>query len=567
MRLGLATLLLVAGGEAAATTFIPSGGGYVATRGALTRRVVQLGPDLGVTVLAGYPQVEGFPGDHTTVGFLFSNAGEQRDVRIEVRDVCTAVRHVVVPAEEERAVFLYLPPTLADSVSAVLRSGPHRADITIDVTHARESFTRAFGVLGGYEAGAPSGWLPLGVIDAYLPDDWRGLSGFAAIGTRHADLLAHEKWRPVLSEWIAMGGVLLVETPAWMRHDKMFGELPLERRENVEVRDDVAFVVHSGLGAIAYLHPRTARVIRDHPLYSLGLTTPHVTAHDNRASAVSEFVSRTLTDVITPPYAGLLTILTLFVLLVGPAGWIYWMRFRRRPFVYLTWTIAGSTLFCGAVIVADILSEGRIPVGSARSVRLVDHRANVELEFEEAAVWPPLRMNNDLAAPVDASLFVARDHVDADQPDCSIDVAQRTQVHTNVLPVRSGRLVGMRRVARPRGRLAITPAGHALQAENHLEEDLESLFVWHDDTLYRFDALERGERATGRKMIDASHLPEVPGGFVTGPAAMVMAEIVSGGRGERRFVAKVSRAGTASRLLASGLRELDAPAHYVAGLY
>lgn len=108
------------------------------------------------------------------------------------------------------------------------------------------------------------------------------------------------------------------------------------------------------------------------------------------------------------PVGGLLLLLTLFTLLIGPANIILLARRKRR--LWLFWTVpALSALACLLVIVCSLLAEGRHPILSLQALTLLDEEAHEAVSLGVAGFYHPLSSGKGLRTAADVEVTPLRD--------------------------------------------------------------------------------------------------------------------------------------------------------------
>jgi hypothetical protein len=469
---------------------------------------------------------------------------------------CALETEVDLPAHATRNFNFVLPSTPLEAtavVSGTLQAGAAGAGI---LSAASDHDGRVFATLGAPDTGD---WTPKLRIDpGAMPTDWRALGSVSVLAVDAALLRDHLEWSTTLTDWMLMGGGLVVAVEQldpgvdWLETLPLRG--PLQTWSTGDEQIEPLGTRPVGLGTLAVAAGddlrRDARRVFTVAMPRM-LRSPSLSAERARAE---------LAPFTRPPYGSLAALLVLFVLLVGPAGWLYWIRRRGRPFVYLAWSMAGALLFSGSIACAS-LYMGISPLGSARSLRVLDQRAGVELDFHQASVFPPMDATATVRAPSNASVAVV---APGPPTGCRMRVASDVQSFEGLLAVRDGNIVDARWIAPTRGSLEARWDGDVLLVANHLGVDLNRVVVAQGDDRFVIDLLPDGAVAPAQRD-QYAEVVDGAGSASVLPLAELSRQFAQGRYSRDWFVADAAPTGNEHPLLAWGLREVGTGAHFILG--
>ena len=226
-------------------------------------------------------------------------------------------------------------------------------------------------------------------------DHWLAFTPFEAILVMRADFMAMPPvTQAALWNWVNAGGSLVV-----------FGDIPIPAPWNANVSHphpgssdarSGTRLFHVGFGqcvlfasaATASLSPLQVRFLRDLGRSS-GSAWPQ-TADMNAANAAFPVIAD-----LQIPVRGLVAIMLLFILVVGPLNLFVLARTNRR--IWALWTIpAISAVTCLLVFGWSLLSEGITPHARIEGVTLLDQHSHRATTLGATAFYAPLTPGDGL---------------------------------------------------------------------------------------------------------------------------------------------------------------------------
>lgn len=531
---------------------------------------LEFDPQLRVRIFSGYPRVVHGAYGPTTIGVEVHNKGAERSMRIEISGGLRTQRNVRVPARDQLKTFFYLPSDssyMALDVTVIDTSSGERRDATaMAELSGRETVARLGPISTAFNVGEPLSLV--GSLDNYMPDDWLGLSGIRLIIVEHEFAARGELDWKVLLDWVAMGGVLVIATPKeaasearpWPKAPAFAGEERLTASGSLQ---------RVGFGAIARVTPDRIADLGSDYLSQLSLCSEcRWNVADEFANNPQGAARERLGATVRGPDALMFGTLSLFVLLTGPLGWLYFIRRRDRPLRYVAFALCSALLFSGGVLAQDLAVNGWTPKAAVSSVIFIDQRAGVELGFEDAALHAPTLSGTELRGPLGVQLIPSWSR----RPDTELRFEATQQILARGIGVRERGMVAARWLMPQRGRLEVEASGGALFVENQLGVDLQRLVVWHDGAAYQLPELGRGRRAQVTRSAQGEPNIRSPGlhqsGFVKSAVPLFDA-LMGDAFGKEVFVAEYSWSPALSRMLGPAVRPIasERPTHLIAGVY
>jgi hypothetical protein len=538
-----------------------------------------LGRDLDCKLLHGYPLDQRAYYGPLTIGLAIRNRGGERSVRVQISGAVNTERTLRVPAHDQVRTFFYLPSRFeyysesADVRVTDLATGRAK-ELHADSRETREQGVARLGPLAT-ALNVSSPWTFSGALDAHLPDDWRGLSGLRAIVVEHAYAQAHPPDWNVLTDWVAMGGTLIIATPQselaepapWTASNTparlAFAAPPIETASGVLQR--------VGLGTIARVLPGELATFDGGFLARIGACTScgwsvnssDVTPYSNGNSARAR-----LKNAVHGPSWRLFALLSLFAFAVGPGGWIAFVSRRGRPLRYVAFTL-GAALAASLIVVSNDLIENGIHARCAASSAIfVDQRTDTEIGIEDVAMYAPTRSGTGLRVPLAVHLLLPPSNDSRELLQVAFD-AEHMRVQS-ALPLRQRRVVAARWLQPARKRLEVQQSQGQLWVENQLGYDLSSLVLWHDGAVYHVSKLARGARAQAAAI--SAHeatlrLPAPATAPAVASAAALVRSLSAGDFGQNRFAATYAWAPAQSMLIAPETVPVPGSDHVIAGVY
>jgi hypothetical protein len=538
-----------------------------------------LGRDLEAKLLHGYPLDANAYYGPFTIGLQLRNRGGERSVRIQINGTVNTERTLRVPAHDQVRTFFYLPSNFAYySENAQLTVTDLATGRSKEIgAGSSETSAAAVARLGPISTALnnSSPWTFFGALDAHMPDDWRGLAGLRAIVVEHGYAMAHAPDWKVLLDWVAMGGLLLVATPAgelgepapWSTGDARaeiaFAAPPVETSGGVMQR--------VGLGTVARVLPEQLATMDAGFVARIGACTScgwSVNSSDTTAYASSNSARARLKGAVHGPSWRLFSLLSLFVFAVGPGGWLAFVSRRGRPLRYVAFTL-GAALAASLIVISDDLIENGIRARcAANSLILVDQRTDTEIGVEDVAMYAPASRGTGLHVPLGVHMLLPRSSDFRDTLQVTVD-ADRMHVQ-GALPLRQRRVVAGRWLQPARKRLEVQASGGELWVENQLGYDLSSLVLWHGSDAYRVPKLVRGARARAESIAPqeaAARLPAAASAPAVISASALVRSIAAGDFGQNRFAATYAWAPAQSTLIAADTLPVPGNDHVIAGVY
>jgi hypothetical protein len=532
--------------------------------------------DLDVRIYQGFPVTRHSYHGPMVFGLQLRNRGGERSVRVDVSHPTALSRTLRVPAGERVRAFFALPARAAYGMAAVFdltdsRSGKRRRLTANSEFQSDEPLARLGAITTAFNVDKP--FVFIGALDGRMPDDARALSGVRVIVVEHAYAVAHADeidWKPVL-EWVAMGGVLLVSTPAsdWQAPPPWGERLPFARIVRVT---EAGLVQEVGYGAIARVFPERLATVSGSFLGDLGVCESCRWSVDEREvdeNIPLKYAHDRLRTMVARPGWGLFGVLLLFATAVGPVGWSWLIRRRGLPLHYLGFVVATAALFSIAVLGHDLIENGIDAKCAARSLVLLDQRTGVELGVEDAALYAPTSRGTRLRVKPGALLLLPSSTAGTDiKPE--LELAQGFEWLANAVPVRQRELVATRWLSAQRGGLELEQRADGLWIENQTGRELASLVLWRDGASYRVSKLARGARERGEpcdaKQAEVSSI-NPPYNTVVGHGDPLAEAIVAGELGGNRWIASYAWSPESSALVGPGVAPRPGREHVIAGVF
>lgn len=538
-----------------------------------------LGRDLDCKLLHGYPLEQHTYYNPFTIGVVIRNRGGERSVRVQISGSMNTERTLRVPAHDQVRTFFYLPARFdyysqnADVRVTDLATGRSK-ELSAESRETRDQSVARLGPLStALNVSTP--WTFSGALDAHMPDDWRGLAGLSAIVVENAYAQARPPDWNVLLDWVAMGGALIVATPAselaepapWTASSTparlAFAAPPVETTSGV--------VQRVGLGTVARVLPAELATFDAGFLARIGACTScgwNVNSSEATPYANGNSARARLKNAVHGPSWRLFSLLSLFAFAVGPAGWIAFVSRRGRPLRYVAFTL-GAAVVASAIVVSDDLIENGIRARcAATSAIFVDQRTDAEIGVEDVVMYAPTRGSTSLRVPLSVHLLFPPTSDYRETMQVELD-AEYMRVQ-DALPLRQRRVIAARWLRPARKRLEVRAEGGKLWVENQLGHDLSSLVLWHEGAAYRVAKLARGERVqpeaiSAPKARDELPPPGTAPGIISGYA--FVRAIAAGDFGQNRFAARYAWTPAQSMLVPADTLPLPGDDHVIAGVY
>jgi hypothetical protein len=536
----------------------------------------RLARDLDVKVLHGYPLTRhGYYGP-LAFGVELRNRGGERQVSIDIARPTRMSRSLRVPAGERVRTFFALPVRTSYGSAATMQisdsASGHSRDVVAEGAYSTEEPLARLGPIST-ALNVDKPWTLVGALDGRMPDDWRALSGVRAIVVEHGYAVAHvSDWR-VLMDWVAMGGVLLVSTPAASMGERTPwpAQLPFARNAR---ETEAGLVQQIGYGAIVRLFPeRLASLSGTSFLADIGVCEEcrwSVSEESLQSDQPHRSALGRLQGYVAEPGWGLFGVLLLFASAVGPVGWIWLVKRRGAPLAYLAFVIANASVFSLTVLGHDLLENGITAKAVARSLVLIDQRSGNELGSEDAALYAPTGRGTRLRLPATGlALLPGASMIFDDQP-MQVELADDRQLIAGGVPVRRRELAAVRWLRAQRGGLELEPKADGLWVENQTGFDLRGLVLWRGKASYRIAAIARGGRARAQPLgaeLARSSAPSAPSDAVVGSAAPLARAIIAGELGDDRYVASYAWSPAVSALVDERVNSVSAGQHVLAGVF
>ncbi|MEY4575650.1 MAG: hypothetical protein RL701_353, partial [Pseudomonadota bacterium] len=391
-----------------------------------------------------------------------------------------------------------------------------------------------------------------------------------------------QRWRtsfPVLKDWVVAGGLLIIATTQQELAQPSGFDLPLEFAQAAR-ETEAGMTQHVGLGAIARVFPERLALLDSEFRNKLGLGENHegqgagytLPAGYSDFEALSRTASERLAKAVHTQVGLQFSLLTCFALLVGPFGYLYFVRRKARPLRYVGFVASAAVCFSLAVIVADVFANGVHVKASLRSAILIDQRVDRELGFEDAALFDPTGFGVELQ-PLAAGQWLLPLH-STSEPSTGLvlePTGERMRIR-HAVPPREPRWLGVRWLGRASGRLIVAAdGGHGIAVENQLGRELRSLTVVHDGVLYTAGALARGQRVQLQPYAESEHehwtAPPVPESPLLTPARALIAALQAGALSERHYVAQAAWTAETSSLIQDTPELVSRPELLITGVY
>ena len=536
---------------------------------------LRLAPDLDVKVLHGYPITRhGYQGP-LVFGVELRNRGPERSVQIEVKHPTRLLRTLRVPARERTRAFFTLPARADYGISALFdvsdsRSGKRRALSAAAEFHTDEPVARLGPITSAFNVDKP--FILIGALDGRMPDEARALSGVRVIVVEHAYAAAHVRdWR-VLLEWVTLGGVLVVSTPAEQSAEPPpWGEhLPFARPERGTQHGVVQEVGHGAIARVvpARLATMSASFLRDIDVCEDCRWSVHES--EVNENAPYKQAHQRLRGVVVRPGWGLLGVLALFATAVGPFGWIWLVKRRGWPLRYLGFVLGTALLFSLAVLGHDLIENGIDAKCVARSLVLLDQRNKLELGIEDAALYAPTGRGTRLRLQPGALVLLPTAAFGLELPKPELELSAEREWLEHAVLVRQREIVATRWLVPARGGLEIASAADGLWIENQSGRDLSSLVLWSEGKSFHVPKLARGERARGEPIESRraeALTPALPKESIVGNGATLAKALIDGELGSNRYVARYGWSTASSSLLGDGVAARPGLQHVIAGVF
>lgn len=540
-------------------------------RADFTSELAGVGPGLRVTLRDGYPRsIDPYSGT-TTFGLELENLGAEREVELVAGGDISARRLLRLPAHERMRVFYYAPIRMGSNTLTVIDKATGAArELHIGASVESNLQLGRLGTLStAFNVDTP--WSMAGSLDSHFPDDWRGLAGVHAIVVEHEHLLARRALWPVLHDWMVMGGQLAVLSTPEQLATPVPVDLPAAFISPVK-ETWFGLSQRVGLGVITRVHPeklvQVSTAFRDNVCADekCGFV---MDAGSVRPDAIAEEAVKRMEGAIHRPVQALFAVLACFALVVGPFGHTYFVRRRRQPLRYVAFAAGTAVSFSAAAITADLLGNGVETKASVRALLLIDQRADRELGVEDMVLYEPTGLGFDLQPLAAAQLFTPSQNWRESLDSLQFEPAGKRLRVRQAVPPREPRSLGARWLSEASGRLVTAAEGGGLAVENQLGRDLSSLVIWHEGALYTLGALKRGQRAqavpVAASMPDVE--PRVPSSLITNVYRNLVGDVLSGKRGQNRYLAQATWNAELSGITTSPL-ELAQPAELlIAGVY
>jgi hypothetical protein len=493
-----------------------------------------------------------------------NRSSQARSLVIGLKGIVSTTESALLPAGEERELFVVLPAEEDSYYFTVTIDVPQTSEHIEKVSY-RERNNYAFGRLGNihFALNATAPWHDVGQLELLIDSAPQSLVGLRALVIDIDSLTPDWKYKDAVVDWLIQGGTLLLAVdPENPEHDRdLFSGAAFAAPVTTTERG--ARMQPVGLGSVFYL-PEGDFLALDQS-FADRILACNICGWSSVSSSNQTSLTTWLPDLVGGPSGGLLLLLLVFAVLVGPLGWRALVAKRGKPFLYLGLVTCCSIVFSGGIVLADKFVHGISTKGRMNSLSLLDQRHEKEFFHEEAVVWAPSSFSEPIVAPQDASLLLFHE-APKDRASGQKKVERGSQVLENALPVRTHTMVVARDVAPPRGRLDVHLSGEQLIVENHLGRSLHQLEVRFEGRRYLARGVDPGAQLKLNPSKDVVPTPPVVKGLLLPAYAKLVGRLSRGELGKNRFWATSEEPDRSLPLLGTNFRSVQAGRHVIAGL-
>jgi len=501
--------------------------------------------DLRCTVALPFGNQSAATWSMTPVLLRFTNDGPERRVTVELTGGSADVQgEFVLPGQAESRHWLYVPMVGSYTNLDRVRIVDAESGSTLKTQQISLGVNVAGAGYGSYGGGSSSGeailldvsglsfdtevWEPnplakVTTTPEEMPDDWRAYTGLHAVVITQAHWASPRMPRGALTDWAAMGGLLIIVDASDQQQATLRAELAKtvpfyepnravsggrsgdKRRESVG-RGAIAFVRRGELRARSFLSGAVGQPVESVP----------------RNTVDASQLKLTLSKL--PPFGITLFFLIIFSALIGPVGWWYVVGKRKQALVYYVLAPCVSICFVVIVVSLDFLKQGVTPRTACIATEFIDHRVQKRVTTSKFTVFCPFTLGNRLAgATGELPLFLGGGteeydhysgmHRSSRSMDSTHVSVQRdgdaVLYRGSVLPARTETHFAFAGIRQERRRLDVQLEGNDIVVENHLGMDLHELVILHEGSYAMVDTLANGARATARSVTKSQALQQM----------------------------------------------------------
>lgn len=513
--------------------------------------------------LGRYVQVQIFPGPgamrkgEAAAVFVLTNSGPPTVVSIDYdRD---RPHTFVLETQGRRKVSLSVPYSQNDS-DVLLKDSLSDTSASRSLSYYRGAEEYTVARLGPIDWPMTiSHWTDEGTVAEQQQGSWRNISGYTMLITEATFLADQPRWHDTLRQWIVQGGILAVVSESPLKSD-FLTQLPLQHHDH-PAGQRTQRIRRAGLGMVVHLSPNEIRTVDESVMIGWGLTESLAAGYNGEFySPYSDHQHLRLSGKVGTPYGGLFLVLLLFVVLVGPLGWVRLVRKKAQVLRYMVFVVATSAVFTLGMTGVDMWSTGITPFGSGFSIRFIDQGSETELSIQDLDLLAPSRVGADLVVDPETMVLFESDRYSRSDRGSE----EEKMVVRGLLRGRRTRNIGLRWVGKSRGRLLLSQEGDDLTIENHLGAAIDHIYLRHQGVLFEASSVASGAAAQLLRAGEAT--PEA----FTVPTANIndtvrhCASTIMARHGRTVYLAEM--AGPTLRSLEGGYRPLGEQRHRILGM-
>ena len=470
-------------------------------------------------------------GDIITSGTLlpvrlaFRNSGPARTIRVHMEAGMNAVDVYSIPAKGYCERWIYLPVIGrmslrvtdvrfydADSGERLLKTDMFGSALKLSSDTGAEAVGLSVG------ANARDLLQPTGGDDSKLkmsharsselPPQWAGLSGYDLLIVDSSAWFSPEFPRQAAIDWMSMGGVCVLVGADEASRRRFRRQL---EERGVMSAEESKKQIRVGMGEATFRAANEGGWLSAvESLFSS--SAPHAPARSGQHRALLKNVhSLDIPGIGQVPFWPILGFLAVFALAVGPGGWWYVVYRKGRPLLYYGLAPALSLVVTGLVVAADLAAHGLTAKVCCRAVRFIDQGSRRSAFLSQFGAYAPVALGSSPSGyagevpvffplkPEKGVTHVKWDRIYGASDELrgvTVDYTGSRPVYHGALPARQERWFGTLQVGSYRPRLLVSKRDGALRVENHLEKDLEELWVAHEGQYAKVEGLQAGASAT-----------------------------------------------------------------------
>ncbi len=462
--------------------------------GASGIETLRIARDLKVEIVSGHmPKSRAQQSYHLT----FKNSGPQRTISIDY-DTATP-RTVIVDANGERSLSMFVNSNLSNGKMVFEDSVSNKSATSMKNIHGYFYYQdHIIARLGAIDSAMTvSDWNDAGTLHPRQSADWRHIAAVDMIVVQAQVLDSETQWHDALGYWVLQGGILVIVSTNGSS-DEFMNSIPFSKEVSTSTS---AFTGKRkaqavGLGQVIQVPPSAIKKInqktikRWHLEDSLGSWYDY--SHHQLDWENAPLQNSRLSQTIEVPYGMLFIVLLIFVILIGPLGWVRMVRNRGQVLRYIFVVMVSSTVFTLGMLLVDIFSTGITPFGSEVSLRFIDQSSEVEMSIQDLEFYAPTRVGTSLIIPHDTVPLFHKEMY----PKSIHQHTATEDIYDSLLSGRKVKLLGLRRIGASKGRLLLSESEQgALSVENHLGSAIEHLDLWHKGKRYAAMNIEQGAMA------------------------------------------------------------------------